>query len=258
MLANGHPDDMIEQYSTQVKYAEPLLLFHNEGGKLKDVSKGAGAAFGRTYPARGLAVGDFSNDGRLDVVISNNGARAGDPQERRRRGQPLARAHAAGRRLQPRRDRREDHVVVRRPDADAAQDVGRQLPVLARPARGARRRHGREDRLGRDRLAAAERARRAPDQRPSRSLRARRRRQGDPVASGRHRCDRPCGTTCVRRSTPSRSACSCRRTGPCWARSAWPATCTTPAGWCSAPASSWATCSSSAPTSGSSGSSRAS
>ena len=74
MLANGHPDDMIEQYSTQVKYAEPLLLFHNEGGKLKDVSKGAGAAFGRTYPARGLAVGDFSNDGRLDVVIANNGA----------------------------------------------------------------------------------------------------------------------------------------------------------------------------------------
>jgi hypothetical protein len=74
MLANGHPDDMIEHYSTQVKYAEPLLLFHNEGGKLRDVSKGAGPAFTRTFPARGLAVGDFSNDGRLDVVISNNGA----------------------------------------------------------------------------------------------------------------------------------------------------------------------------------------
>ena len=39
LLANGHPDDMIEQYSTQVKYKEPLLLFRQQGGKLQDVSQ---------------------------------------------------------------------------------------------------------------------------------------------------------------------------------------------------------------------------
>jgi hypothetical protein len=72
-LANGHPDDMIENYSLQVKYKEPLVLFHNEGGKLINVTANAGPAFNRNYPARGLAVGDFDNDGRLDVLIGNNG-----------------------------------------------------------------------------------------------------------------------------------------------------------------------------------------
>ena len=50
LLANGHPDDMIEQYSTQVKYKEPLLLFRNEGGKLRDVSKGAGTGVRAQLP----------------------------------------------------------------------------------------------------------------------------------------------------------------------------------------------------------------
>jgi enediyne biosynthesis protein E4 len=74
LLANGHPDDMIENYSTQVKYKEPLILFHQEVGKLVDISAEAGLAFTKSYPARGLAVGDLHNQGRLDVVIANNGA----------------------------------------------------------------------------------------------------------------------------------------------------------------------------------------
>src|SRR5579884_2971983 len=73
ILANGHPDDMIEMYSQQVKYREPLLLFHQENGKLRNVSADGGSAFSRMYPARGLALGDFNNDGRLDVLIGNNG-----------------------------------------------------------------------------------------------------------------------------------------------------------------------------------------
>jgi hypothetical protein len=73
ILANGHPDDMIESYSPAVKYREPLLLFHQEGGKLRDVSVTSGPAFARPWSARGLAVGDFDNDGRLDVLIGNNG-----------------------------------------------------------------------------------------------------------------------------------------------------------------------------------------
>ncbi len=73
ILANGHPDDMIEDYSAQVKYKEPVLLFHQENGKLRDVSAEAGPAFTKSYPARGLAAGDFNNDGLIDILIGTNG-----------------------------------------------------------------------------------------------------------------------------------------------------------------------------------------
>ena len=73
ILSNGHPDDMIESYSAQVKYKEPILLFHQENGKLRNVSSEGGPAFSKSYPARGLATGDFNNDGLLDVLIATNG-----------------------------------------------------------------------------------------------------------------------------------------------------------------------------------------
>jgi enediyne biosynthesis protein E4 len=73
-LANGHPDDMVDNYSQQVKYQEPLLLFHNQGGKLANVSAHSGPVFTKQFPARGLAVGDYANNGRLGVLIGNNGA----------------------------------------------------------------------------------------------------------------------------------------------------------------------------------------
>jgi hypothetical protein len=72
-LANGHPDDMIESYSQQVRYKEPLLLFRHDGKKLVNVSAQAGPVFQKLFPARGLAIGDYNNDGRIDVLIGNNG-----------------------------------------------------------------------------------------------------------------------------------------------------------------------------------------
>src|ERR1041384_7142973 len=73
MLVNGHPDDLIEMRFKHVKYREPLLLFENTGHGFKNVSAQSGAIFSREFSGRGMAVGDFDNDGFLDVLISNNG-----------------------------------------------------------------------------------------------------------------------------------------------------------------------------------------
>ncbi len=73
LLVNGHPDDLIEMKAARVKYKEPLLLFENTGTTFKNVSAQSGSVFAREFSGRGMAVGDFDNDGDLDVLISNNG-----------------------------------------------------------------------------------------------------------------------------------------------------------------------------------------
>jgi hypothetical protein len=73
LLANGHPDDQVDSYGGMVHYREPLLLFRNDGTRLRNISSEAGPVFEKDFPARGLAVGDYDNDGRPDVIVGNNG-----------------------------------------------------------------------------------------------------------------------------------------------------------------------------------------
>ncbi|HJU91526.1 MAG TPA: CRTAC1 family protein [Pyrinomonadaceae bacterium] len=72
-LVNGHPDDMIESRVPRVKHKEPLLMFENTGRVLKDVSASSGTVFSKMFSGRGMAIGDFDNDGDADVLTSNNG-----------------------------------------------------------------------------------------------------------------------------------------------------------------------------------------
>jgi hypothetical protein len=72
-LVNGHPDDFVEMRNSRVKYQEPLLLFENTGRVFKNVSNQSGLVFTKEFSGRGMAVGDFDNDGDIDVLISNNG-----------------------------------------------------------------------------------------------------------------------------------------------------------------------------------------
>jgi hypothetical protein len=74
-VANGHPDDVIDKINPGVTYSEPLLLFQNSPAGLKNISQESGPVFTRPLNARGLALGDFDNDGAVDVLIGvNDGA----------------------------------------------------------------------------------------------------------------------------------------------------------------------------------------
>lgn len=71
-IANGHPDDKIQEHSSGVMYKEPLLLFHNNGKAFEDISAQAGPVFTEDFAARGMAIGDFDNDGAVDVLVAVN------------------------------------------------------------------------------------------------------------------------------------------------------------------------------------------
>jgi len=73
-MANGHILDNIQLYHRDTQYAEPKLMFRNTGrGIFENVSHKLGPDFRLARVSRGAAVGDFDNDGDLDILVSNNG-----------------------------------------------------------------------------------------------------------------------------------------------------------------------------------------
>ena len=73
-MANGHILDNIQLYRRDTQYAEPKLMFRNTGrGIFENVSHKLGPDFRLARVSRGAAVGDFDNDGDLDILVSNNG-----------------------------------------------------------------------------------------------------------------------------------------------------------------------------------------
>jgi enediyne biosynthesis protein E4 len=77
IAVNGHVRDDVAELEEGQQYAEPALLFQNDGqGHLHDVSAAAGPPISEPRVGRGMACGDYDNDGRVDVLISENGGPA--------------------------------------------------------------------------------------------------------------------------------------------------------------------------------------
>lgn len=69
---NGHVYPEVDTAHLGSSYKEPRLLYWNSGdGKLKDISGRCGPGCTEPQSSRGLAIGDFWNDGRLSAVVNN-------------------------------------------------------------------------------------------------------------------------------------------------------------------------------------------
>jgi enediyne biosynthesis protein E4 len=71
VIVNGHIYPQVDQTpELGESYRQLPILLRNDGGKLTDVSRSAGPGFQTAVSARGLAVGDFDDDGDLDLLIT--------------------------------------------------------------------------------------------------------------------------------------------------------------------------------------------
>jgi hypothetical protein len=76
---DGHLDLFVANGNAQHEFTEEALLLRNNGKaelQFLDVSDTSGKYFHEKYVGRGVAVGDFDNDGDLDIVVCNLNDRA--------------------------------------------------------------------------------------------------------------------------------------------------------------------------------------
>ncbi len=72
MFTNGHVQDTIHRFRPPATYRQPMQCFCNTGsGHFTDVTAQCGDPLQRPIVGRGMAVGDYDNDGRPDLLVVN-------------------------------------------------------------------------------------------------------------------------------------------------------------------------------------------
>ena len=64
--------DHTQFLSDATSYAQRNQLYENDGGRFSDISAGAGEYFREELISRGVAFGDWDNDGDPDLLVANN------------------------------------------------------------------------------------------------------------------------------------------------------------------------------------------
>ena len=71
LTCNGHVYPEVSETAIESGYRERKVLYRNlKNGKFEDVSQQAGPGILEAVPGRGCAIGDFNNDGNLDVAVN--------------------------------------------------------------------------------------------------------------------------------------------------------------------------------------------
>lgn len=88
LIANGHIRDNVAQFEDAQSYRQPLQLFENAPDhRYREVSHAAGPPFETPLVGRGVAFGDYDNDGLVDALVMDL---AGSARLLRNQGGPRA------------------------------------------------------------------------------------------------------------------------------------------------------------------------